>query len=76
MGQQKELLEALVELQKQIRAHHRMTVKKDYSLMVADAQATKVIMATRAAIEADQSAQNEPSSGIRTSAAALNSAVL
>jgi hypothetical protein len=40
----RELLEALENLQKQIRAHKgKWNVKKDFSLMVADAQATKAI---------------------------------
>lgn len=47
---QAELLDALVNLQKQIRAHHKMNIKKDYSLMVADAQASKVIRNVNAAL--------------------------
>jgi hypothetical protein len=39
-----ELLAALIELQTQIHAHHKMQVKKDFSLMVADAQASKAIV--------------------------------
>lgn len=39
----RELLDALINLQKQIHAHHKMNVKKDYSLLVADAQASKAI---------------------------------
>ena len=38
-----ELLKALKELRKQIFAHHKMNVKKDYSLLVADAAASKII---------------------------------
>lgn len=38
-----ELLAALKELKKQIFAHHKMNVKKDYSLLVADAAASKAI---------------------------------
>ena len=38
-----ELLEALKELKKQIFAHHVMNVKKDFSLLLADAAAGKAI---------------------------------
>ena len=38
-----ELLAALIDLQKQIREHHKMNVRKDFSLMVADVQASKAI---------------------------------
>lgn len=38
-----ELLDALRELQKQLHAHIRLDVKKHYSLMVADAIASKAI---------------------------------
>lgn len=38
-----ELLEALELLQVEIRARYKMNVKKDFSLMVADAAATKAI---------------------------------
>jgi hypothetical protein len=38
-----ELVTALVELQKQLHSHIKMNVKKHYSLMVADAQASKAI---------------------------------
>lgn len=38
-----ELLDALVALQKQIHAHYKMNVKKDFSLMLADSQASKAI---------------------------------
>ena len=38
-----DLLEALKELQKQIHAHMKMDVKKHFSLLVADAAASKVI---------------------------------
>lgn len=41
--QDRDSLEALRELQKQLRAHIRLDVKKHYSLMVADAAASKVI---------------------------------
>lgn len=40
---EQDLLDALVNLQKQIHVHHKMDVKKDFSLMVADAQANKAI---------------------------------
>lgn len=46
-----ELIYALEELQKQIRAHHKMNVKKDYSLMVADAYASTVINKYKEAAE-------------------------
>ena len=49
MNQQQELLDALVNLQKQIHAHYRMNVKKDFSLMLADAQASKAIHNARTA---------------------------
>ena len=38
-----ELLEALMELKKQIHAHYKMNVKKDFSLLLADAAASKAI---------------------------------
>ena len=38
-----DLLEALKELQKRIHAHVKMNVKKHYSLLVADAAASKAI---------------------------------
>ena len=38
-----ELVEALKELKKQIFAHHKMNVKKDFSLLLADAAASKAI---------------------------------
>jgi len=38
-----DLLEALKELQKRIHAHMKMDVKKHYSLLVADAAASKAI---------------------------------
>lgn len=38
-----ELLEALKELQKQIFAHHKMNVKKDFSLLLATSDASKAI---------------------------------
>ena len=38
-----ELLEALKELKKQIFAHHKMNVKKDFSLLLADVAASKAI---------------------------------
>lgn len=47
---QKELINAIEHLQKEIRAHLKMNVKKHYSLMVADAQATKVIHKARAGL--------------------------
>lgn len=56
MEQQQELLDALVNLQKQIHAHYKMNVKKDFSLMVADAQASNAIANARAVSEAEQSA--------------------
>jgi hypothetical protein len=59
MAQQQELLEALVDLQKQIHAHHKMHVKKDFSLMVADAQASKAIANARAASQAEPSTAKE-----------------
>lgn len=37
------LIGALEDLQKEVRAHHKMNVKKDFSLMVADTQASKAI---------------------------------
>jgi hypothetical protein len=43
-----ELVAALVELRKQLWAHVKMDVKKHYSLMVADAQASKAIGKARA----------------------------
>ena len=43
MTESNELLEALCELQKQVRAHIKFDVKKHYSLMVADAAATAAI---------------------------------
>lgn len=43
MSQQQEVFDALVHLQKEIRAHHKMNVRKDYSLMLADVQASKAI---------------------------------
>lgn len=60
MAQQQDLLDALVNLQKQIHAHHQMNVKRDFSLMVADAQASKAIANARAASQAEQSAAKEP----------------
>lgn len=42
-----ELLETLVNLRTQLRIHHKMNVKKDYSLMLADAAAGKVIFKIR-----------------------------
>jgi hypothetical protein len=39
------LLEALINLQKRLHQHHKMNVRKDFSLMVADAQASKAIAA-------------------------------
>ena len=42
-GLEAELLEALKELKKQIFAHHKMNVKKDFSLLLADAVASKAI---------------------------------
>jgi hypothetical protein len=54
LQQQKELLEALINLQKQIHAHHKMNVKKDFSLMCADAQASTAIFNARAALESLQ----------------------
>ena len=38
-----ELLTALIELQKQVHAHRRMNVRKDFSLMLADAAASTAI---------------------------------
>lgn len=38
-----DLLAALKGLQKQIHAHYKMNVKKDFSLMLADAEAGKAI---------------------------------
>jgi hypothetical protein len=38
-----ELTQALRDLQKELRSHVRMDVKKHYSLMVADVQASKAI---------------------------------
>lgn len=38
-----EMLEALKELKNQIRVRHKMNVKKDYSLLLADAAAGKAI---------------------------------
>lgn len=38
-----ELLEALKELQKQIFAHHKRNVRKESSLLLADAAASKAI---------------------------------
>lgn len=43
LEQRDDLLSALQELQREIRSHHKMNVKKDFSLMVADAAATKLI---------------------------------
>ena len=40
---EKDLRDALISLQREIRAHHKMNVKKDFALMVADAQASKAI---------------------------------
>ena len=54
MSQQQEVFDALVNLQKEIRAHHKMNVKKDYSLMVADAQASKVILMAQRESKADE----------------------
>lgn len=48
MNNQQDLIDALENLQKEIRAHYKMNVKKDYSLMVADAQASKAIHNARA----------------------------
>jgi hypothetical protein len=42
-GMNKELIAALRELQKQLRAHIKLDVKKHYSLMVADAAASTII---------------------------------
>jgi hypothetical protein len=39
-----ELLAAIKELSEQIRAHHPLNVRKDYSLMLADAAAMKVVL--------------------------------
>lgn len=50
MTLQEELLESLVLLQKEIRSHHKMNIKKDYSLMIAVEYASSVIakvLATR-----------------------------
>jgi hypothetical protein len=38
-----ELVAALVELRRQLRSHVKMDVKKHFSLMVADAAASKAI---------------------------------
>ncbi|MDK9702408.1 MAG: hypothetical protein OEL20_04660 [Sulfuritalea sp.] len=54
MAQQQELLDALVNLQQQIHAHHKMNVRRDFSLMVADAQASKAIANARVANQAEQ----------------------
>lgn len=43
MTHEAELLAALRELQKQVRAHIKLDVKKHYSLMVADVVASKAI---------------------------------
>ena len=42
-----ELLEALENLQNQIRTHIKMDVKKHYSLMLADVAASKAIAKSR-----------------------------
>jgi hypothetical protein len=44
-----ELIEALRELQKQLRAHVKLDVRKHYSLMVADAAASTAIAKAEAA---------------------------
>lgn len=54
MNNQQDLIDALENLQKEIRAHYKMNVKKDYSLMVADAQASKVLHNIRTSTEAAQ----------------------
>lgn len=41
------LFDALTNLQKEIHAHYKMNVKKDFSLMVADAQAGTAIAVAR-----------------------------
>jgi hypothetical protein len=51
-----DLLEALQNLQTQIRAHHKMNVRKDYSLMVADVVASKAI--AKATAEPDPRREN------------------
>ena len=45
--QVKLLRDALEDLHKQLRAHVKMDVKKHFSLMVADAQATKALNNTK-----------------------------
>lgn len=41
--QRDELLDALINLQSEIHKSYKMNVKKDYSLMLADSQASKAI---------------------------------
>jgi hypothetical protein len=48
------LIGALEDLQKEVRAHHKMNVKKDFSLMVADTQASKAIARVLAERQKDE----------------------
>lgn len=59
VSHERELLDALVNLQKQIHEHYKMNVRKDYSLMVADAQASKAIANASAVSRADQTVEFE-----------------
>ncbi|MGF6440100.1 hypothetical protein [Paraburkholderia youngii] len=55
------LVQATEDLQKQLRAHHKMNAKKDYSLMVADAYATKVILKAKTVLAAVSAPAQSPS---------------
>lgn len=59
-NQVKQLLDSLIGLQRQVHAHYKMDVKKHYSLMVADAEANKVIANAKAAMEAEEKDLGKP----------------
>ena len=54
MELQKMLLDALVGLQKEIHSHHKMNIKKDISLLTADAKASTAIAVARVVAGAGQ----------------------